>query len=394
MGRRGAQTPEYFGTILMSSLVPGQSVPDSKAMHRPGQSPQRHTAMNPLTFNRTAQGNAGVPSGAAPSPGGYSFMPRPSPGGAAGGGATGGLTGTGSGATTAAGPFNRAFPFGASSMPPHLAAFSGGQSGAGAAGSGAGGTSSAGNAGAPPGGSLNINDFPALGGSFNASSTGTGTMSYANSTTGTRTEGLRTEDFPSLSDGFANGTGAGAAAAAVAAASQEQASAAATLQHQRLAREQNQSQTLSAARGGFGEPERNYATKIGMQQPPPGMSAAAGQTWLNNARGGAGSAPGLGGPVAGLNGTAGSGQHLPSSGDGIDGLGRTNTARALGLPARGSAAAPQPAKTPAHQVLSSPADRFGLLGLVNIIKMHDPDLSMLTMGSDLQTLGLSLDGQE
>lgn len=39
----------------------------------------------------------------------------------------------------------------------------------------------------------------------------------------------------------------------------------------------------------------------------------------------------------------------------------------------------------------SPADRFGLLGLLNIIKMSsDPDFGMLTLGTDLEKLGLDL----
>lgn len=50
--------------------------------------------------------------------------------------------------------------------------------------------------------------------------------------------------------------------------------------------------------------------------------------------------------------------------------------------------------TPAAQILHSPADRFGLLGLLGIIKMADPDMSMLAMGSDLQALGLGIEGQE
>lgn len=48
-------------------------------------------------------------------------------------------------------------------------------------------------------------------------------------------------------------------------------------------------------------------------------------------------------------------------------------------------------QTPAQQVLFSPADRFGLLGLLNIIKMSaDPDFSMVTLGGDLEKLGLDL----
>jgi CCR4-NOT transcription complex subunit 2 len=48
-------------------------------------------------------------------------------------------------------------------------------------------------------------------------------------------------------------------------------------------------------------------------------------------------------------------------------------------------------QTPAQQVLYSPADQFGLLGLLNIIKMSaDPDFGMLTLGTDLEKLGLDL----
>ena len=45
---------------------------------------------------------------------------------------------------------------------------------------------------------------------------------------------------------------------------------------------------------------------------------------------------------------------------------------------------------PAQQVLISPADRFGLLGLLNIIRMSSSDLGMLALGSDLTNLGLDL----
>ena len=52
------------------------------------------------------------------------------------------------------------------------------------------------------------------------------------------------------------------------------------------------------------------------------------------------------------------------------------------------------AQTPVQQVLFSPADRYGLLGLLHIIKTTDPDLSMLALGSDLTTLGLDLGATE
>jgi len=52
-------------------------------------------------------------------------------------------------------------------------------------------------------------------------------------------------------------------------------------------------------------------------------------------------------------------------------------------------------QTPAQQVLYSPADRFGLLGLLNIIKVSaDPDFGMLTLGTDLEKLGLDLGSTE
>lgn len=40
------------------------------------------------------------------------------------------------------------------------------------------------------------------------------------------------------------------------------------------------------------------------------------------------------------------------------------------------------------------ADGFGLLGLLSVIRMTDPDLSMLALGSDLTTLGLNLNSPE
>lgn len=56
--------------------------------------------------------------------------------------------------------------------------------------------------------------------------------------------------------------------------------------------------------------------------------------------------------------------------------------------------APPMPQNPAQQVLFSPADRFGLLGLLNIIKLSaDPDFGMLTLGTDLEKLGLDLGSQ-
>ncbi|KAK7689901.1 hypothetical protein QCA50_006540 [Cerrena zonata] len=52
-----------------------------------------------------------------------------------------------------------------------------------------------------------------------------------------------------------------------------------------------------------------------------------------------------------------------------------------------SAAVPQ---TPAQQVLMSPADKWGLLGLLAIIKSSDLDSNLLSIGTDLGTMGLDM----
>lgn len=52
-----------------------------------------------------------------------------------------------------------------------------------------------------------------------------------------------------------------------------------------------------------------------------------------------------------------------------------------------AAAIPQ---TPAQQVLMSPADRWGLLGLLAMIKSADLDTSLLSVGTDLGTMGLDM----
>ena len=52
-----------------------------------------------------------------------------------------------------------------------------------------------------------------------------------------------------------------------------------------------------------------------------------------------------------------------------------------------SAAVPQ---TPAQQVLMSPADKWGLLGLLAIIKSSDLDTNLLSIGTDLGTMGLDM----
>ena len=39
-------------------------------------------------------------------------------------------------------------------------------------------------------------------------------------------------------------------------------------------------------------------------------------------------------------------------------------------------------------------DRYGLLGLLNVIRMTDQDLNMLALGCDLSSLGLNINSQE
>ncbi|KAL5524236.1 CDC36 [Sanghuangporus sanghuang] len=55
-----------------------------------------------------------------------------------------------------------------------------------------------------------------------------------------------------------------------------------------------------------------------------------------------------------------------------------------------SSAAPQ---TPAQQILMSAADRWGLLGLLNAIKNADADQNLLSIGTDLGTMGLDMQHQ-
>ncbi|MFS7927374.1 putative CCR4-NOT complex subunit/5 domain superfamily protein [Helianthus anomalus] len=46
------------------------------------------------------------------------------------------------------------------------------------------------------------------------------------------------------------------------------------------------------------------------------------------------------------------------------------------------------------QLSQSNADRFGLLGLLNVIRMNNPDLTPLALGIDLMTLGLNLNSAD
>ena len=46
------------------------------------------------------------------------------------------------------------------------------------------------------------------------------------------------------------------------------------------------------------------------------------------------------------------------------------------------------------QAAQSNPNQFGLLGLLSVIKMSDPDLTSLALGIDLTTLGLNLNSSE
>jgi CCR4-NOT transcription complex subunit 2 len=47
-------------------------------------------------------------------------------------------------------------------------------------------------------------------------------------------------------------------------------------------------------------------------------------------------------------------------------------------------------QTPAQQVLVSAADRWGLLGLIAMIKNENTDAQLLSVGTDLATMGLDM----
>lgn len=131
---------------------------------------------------------------------------------------------------------------------------------------------------------------------------------------------------------------------------------------------------LSAARGGFGDLDRNYANKLGGPQVSglPALSstnAGGAQAWGATASGG--------------------GDHNAATTNGT---------------AAGSA--PPSVTTPASQILFSSVDRFGLAGLLRIIKLqasglgaggaagaNPEDVGLLSLGNDLQSLGLDVSAE-
>ncbi|KZT12175.1 uncharacterized protein LAESUDRAFT_691377 [Laetiporus sulphureus 93-53] len=117
------------------------------------------------------------------------------------------------------------------------------------------------------------------------------------------------------------------------------------------AQQNNPSQQQLSAPPGVPPP-----TTFGQQQTQPMVAPPAQQT-----------------PYIGNGTTGGDTAHHPSQG-----------------PAHATTAAPQ---TPAQQVLMSPADRWGLLGLLAMIKSADPDQNLLSVGTDLGTMGLDMQTQ-
>eukprot|EP00252_Welwitschia_mirabilis_P013022 TRINITY_DN2877_c0_g1_i1.p1 TRINITY_DN2877_c0_g1~~TRINITY_DN2877_c0_g1_i1.p1 ORF type:complete len:451 (+),score=97.73 TRINITY_DN2877_c0_g1_i1:159-1355(+) len=62
------------------------------------------------------------------------------------------------------------------------------------------------------------------------------------------------------------------------------------------------------------------------------------------------------------------------------------------VPAVGQSSRDQGVKS--MQGIQAPADKFGLMGLLNVIRMTDLDLTTLALGIDLTTLGLNLNSKE
>ena len=75
-----------------------------------------------------------------------------------------------------------------------------------------------------------------------------------------------------------------------------------------------------------------------------------------------------------------------SSAPGSSSVGGSSSGSTAGVPAAGG-----PMGT---GIAASGVDRYGLLALLGVIRMSDPDLTTLAIGSDLTTLGLNLNSQE
>jgi CCR4-NOT transcription complex subunit 2 len=69
-------------------------------------------------------------------------------------------------------------------------------------------------------------------------------------------------------------------------------------------------------------------------------------------------------------------------------------AAAMARGGAGMPALPKGAPPGSGKQQQQPPDRFGLLGLLSVIRMQDPDLTTLALGTDLTTLGLNLNSPD
>jgi CCR4-NOT transcription complex subunit 2 len=127
--------------------------------------------------------------------------------------------------------------------------------------------------------------------------------------------------------------------------------------------QQQQSNTQQSRQQQQSYPPNLTNGSVPLQQPPPNSSSNGGPYLDHQAVGGAGVGPD--GSSAGGAGVAGGvGGSLPSQ------------------------------TIPAQQILSSPADKWGLQAFLHAIRNADEDKGMLSFGTDLMSLGMDMGSQE
>lgn len=97
---------------------------------------------------------------------------------------------------------------------------------------------------------------------------------------------------------------------------------------------------------------------------------------------------GLGANMAENGGLHGGNEHMQESGEAIS---KTTSVSATGFSSTLADSSPQ---GPDGDVTATDADRFGLRGLLTVIRMTDQDLNTLALGTDLTTLGLNLNSPD
>ncbi|KAI0250403.1 hypothetical protein BJV78DRAFT_1283208 [Lactifluus subvellereus] len=133
-----------------------------------------------------------------------------------------------------------------------------------------------------------------------------------------------------------------------------------------------QGQAQSSYQNGTQPPQQQSLHAPPGVPPPPSFSQQPTQQGQSQAQG-------QGAPFVGNGTTTGNGTAPTGNGNGT-----------AAEPQGQSAPVPQ---TPAQQVLMSAADRWGLLGLLAMIKNADPDQALLSVGTDLGTMGLDMQQQ-